>query len=108
MNYITEKDQERLESLFAAGAEGLEIDNEYWICGDDSGHSYCYECCEKAVEKLKKENTGDNEYYADSGWRPSKNNKYKDEAEKETDLEFYNDLHTLCRKILKKINNSEE
>ena len=39
----------------------------HWIYGADEGLSYCRECCEKEVAKLKAENP-DGDYSVDGGW----------------------------------------
>ena len=67
MKYISEPDRKRLEKLFDDGAARVDEWPEHWINGADEGISYCYECAGKEVERLTKENPGD-EYFIDGGW----------------------------------------
>lgn len=67
----------RILSLVEGPASTLELKDEHWITVHgtddaidvDSGVSYCPECCEKEVARLKKEDPAhaDN-YYVDGGW----------------------------------------
>ncbi len=67
MKTISKKDQKKLETLFNAGASKIPSEPEHWINGADAGLSYCFDCCEKEVERLLKENP-DGDYSVDGGW----------------------------------------
>lgn len=64
---LSEAERERLEELFNAGAARMDAAPEHWIHGADEGLSYCYECAEKEVAKLLKEEP-DGKYCVDGGW----------------------------------------
>ena len=66
-DYISESDQEKLERLFNAGRDRIPSEPEYWIHNADEGLSYCYDCCEKEVARLLKENPA-GDYSVDGGW----------------------------------------
>ena len=160
MNYITEQERTILEKLFNEGAGRVESEAEYWVGGDDDaqGESFCLECCEKEVERQKKEDPsgdyivdggwdqeGDGTPFCETchqllsnsltdwgcesevehfllhgfdpksdddcramdevilarGWEPFENQTWKDESEKEDCLRYFENLHTVCRVILK-------
>lgn len=66
---ISEENQEKLYKLFVAGAAGIEIEEEHWAHGGDGGLSFCYDCCEKEVARIKKEDSENAENcYVDGGW----------------------------------------
>ena len=64
-NYISQEDRKFLEKVFAEGAAKLEPENECWIHGADEGISYCWDCAEKEMAMLQKENP-DKEYFLSS------------------------------------------
>lgn len=67
MNHISEPDRKKLEKIFNDRAAMVDEKPEHWISGSDEGISYCSECAEKEIERLKKENP-EEEYFIDGGW----------------------------------------
>lgn len=58
---------DRVLDLISACADQYETEPEHWIHGWDEGLSFCYECAEKKVaELLKEEPKAD--YLVDGGW----------------------------------------
>jgi hypothetical protein len=164
-NYSPEANREKLEKFFDEGASHVPSEPEHWIHGADEGLSYCFECCEKEVERLSKENPKE-EYYVDGGWdtegdctpycegcgkllenalldsgcrdevehfllydfdiksdsdrramsevissrgwEPFTGQCYKDEHDKKSDLDYFDDLHKLCKIILGMIRRAEK
>ena len=154
--YISVSNREKLEVLFDAGEAKISSEPEHWISGPDGGASYCLECCEKEIEKLSRENPGEDycvdggwciegdftpfceicqkllvntltdygcesevehfleqgfdaesnddcramsEVISSRGWEPICQN-YKNDMEKKEDLNYFEDLHKLCKTIL--------
>jgi hypothetical protein len=164
-NYIPEANREKLEKFFDEGANRVPSEPEHWIHGADEGLSYCFECCEKEVERLSKENPK-KEYCVDGGWdiegnstpfcegcgkllentltdygcesevehflsykfdlksnddrramseviaargwEPFVEQCYRDEYDKKSDLDYFDDLHKLCKIILGMIRKAEK
>lgn len=61
----------RLEEVFNHGASQIYEAREYWITSDsdhiDAAESWCYECAEKEIARLKAAHPGD-EFILDGGW----------------------------------------
>ncbi len=159
---IPEVDREKIEKLFDEGANRVSSEPEHWIHNADEGLSYCYECCEKEVKRLLKENP-DGEYCVDGGWgtegdstpfceicgkllensltdygceselehflaygfdlcddncramsevivgrgwEPWKDQIYRNKFDKKSDLQYFTDLHKLCKQILTQIQSN--
>lgn len=71
--YISEADQAKIEEFLEAGSSNIKIRNEYWIGGgrggEVCGESYCYDCCRKAINQLRKKDLTKKEiYFVDGGW----------------------------------------
>ena len=64
---ITKTDRLRLEALWDAGMERVHVEPEYWIAGSDEGLSYCRNCCEREVTRLRQEALTQ-EYCIRGGW----------------------------------------
>ena len=68
---LSESEREALSEYFAEGWRRVKTDDEHWIHGcnrdHDEGLSYCYECAEKEIEKLTKEDP-EGEWILDGGW----------------------------------------
>jgi len=162
-DYIPEFDRGKLETLFNAGASRVPSEPEHWIHNADEGLSYCYECCEKEVKRLLKENPkgeycvdggwgtdGDStpfceichkllentltdygceaevEHFMDNGfdpnsdddcramseviggrgWEPLQDLIYRDKYEEKSALQYFTDLHKLCKSILMQLNTN--
>ena len=68
---LSAAEQEMLSKFFEEGWSRVEDHDEHWIHGWDRDHyesiSYCYECAEKEIEKLLKEDP-EGEWIVDGGW----------------------------------------
>jgi len=68
---LSEAERARLVQLFDAGAARVPAAPEHWICGSNRDHdestSYCYECAEKEIAKLKQADP-EGEWLVDGGW----------------------------------------
>ena len=96
-NRISEPDRKRLEKIFNAGADRVDEKPEDYINGADVSKSYCCDCAEKEIERLQKENP-EEEYFIDGGWGLTGDSQEFCET---CGAVLDNDLHKLCRRILK-------
>ena len=64
---LNEDERKRLEDYLRVQSGKAELEDLYWVHGDDEGISYCYDCACKRVEEIKsKEPEGD--VCVDGGW----------------------------------------
>lgn len=67
IDFLTDAERDRLESLFNAGAARVTTKDEHWIHGHDEGRSYCHACATSKVAELLRAEP-DEEYQVDGGW----------------------------------------
>ena len=74
MTDLSQGEKDKLEGIFERGSSVYEVWPEHWVSGEDSKGvnypqeiSFCYECAEGEIEKLRKKDPGGS-WVVDGGW----------------------------------------